>query len=93
MRKPTDHSHKPPDPRDPLTIELAFKAHEFRSELDALLKKHGAKLALAHCGKWAHLQLQWEAMPQAVGIMRTTRGGKVRYLTEAEEDAAGTSPT
>lgn len=29
-------------------------------------------------------------MPQAVGIMRTTRGGRVRYLTEAEEDAAGT---
>jgi hypothetical protein len=92
MRKPTDHSHKPPDPRDPETFDLAFRAHAFRTELDALLDKHGMRLVLAHQGKWAHVQVQWPGASQAVSIMRTTRDGKVRYLTKAEEDAADLSP-
>lgn len=85
MRKPKDHSHKPPNTRDPETMELAFKAHAFRTELDALMKAHGLRMVLAHEGKWAHLQLQWDGASQAIGVMRVTRGGRVRYLTEAEE--------
>lgn len=86
MRKPTDHSHKPPPASAPETFDAAFRAAAFRVELDALLTKHGMRLVLAHEGKWAHLQGQWPDLPQcAVSFMRCTRGGKIRYLTEAED--------
>jgi hypothetical protein len=93
MRKPTDHSYKPPDTRDPETLELAFKAHAFRVALDAMLAEHGVRMVLAHQGKWAHVQVQWPGASQAISIMRASRDGRVRYLTEAEEDAAGPSTT
>lgn len=91
MRKPTDHSHKPPDIRDPETLDLAFKAHAFRVEFDALMRKHGLQMCLAHCGKWAVMQLQWPGARQALTIMRVDRKGRVKYVTEAEEDATGTA--
>lgn len=86
MRKPSDHAHKPPSTRDPETFDAAFRAAAFRGELDALLKKHGMRLVLAHEGKWAHLQGQWPGIAScAVSFMRCTRGGRIRYLTEAED--------
>ena len=86
MRRPKDHAHKPPDSAAPETFDAAFRAAAFRVELDALLTKHGMRLVLAHEGKWSHLQGQWPDLSTcAVSLMRATRGGRVRYLTEAED--------
>lgn len=86
MRRPRDHAHKPPSIQSPTTMDAAFRAAAFRAELDALLTKHGMRLVLAHEGKWAHLQGQWPGIPDcAVSFMRVTRGGRIRYLLEAED--------
>lgn len=86
MRRPSNHAHKPPSIKNPSTVDAAFRAAEFRAELDALLTKHGMRLVLAHEGKWAHLQGQWPDIPDcAVSFMRVTRGGRIRYLLESED--------
>jgi len=86
MRRPKDHAHKPPKADSAETFDAAYRAALFRVELDALLSKHGMRLVLAHEGKWAHLQGQWpDVAGCAVSFMRATRGGRVRYLTEAED--------
>ena len=86
MRKPADNRHKPPASDGADTFDAGFRAIEFRADLDALLTKHGMTMVLAHEGKWAHLQCQWPDLGTvAVSLCRASRGGKMRYLPQADE--------
>lgn len=68
--------------------ELAFAAAELRADLDAVLKKHNAKLQIGWEGKWAKLQFVFPALSttEALSVVQCSKGGKMRYLTEAEEN-------
>lgn len=69
------------------TMDAAFRAGEFRNELDALLTKHGARMVLGWHGAHAKLQVQFEAVHGlAVTIVDVRRGGSARYLTQVEEE-------
>lgn len=68
-------------------FDIAYRAVQFRTELDALLTKHGAKLLLGWEGKWAKVQVQFEepASDRAVTIIETAKGKRTRYTQEIEE--------
>lgn len=67
-------------------IDVAHRALEFRTELDALLKRHGARVLLGWHGKHAKLQVRF---PEACGELALTlievrRDGRVRYRLDEE---------
>jgi len=77
-----------PLPGDKATqLDVAYRALDFRTELDALLKKHGVRMLLGWEGKWAKLQLMFpEASTEIVlTIIETKKGGRVRYRLDEEE--------
>lgn len=68
-------------------LDVAHRALDLRTDMDALLKKHGARMMLGWEGKWAKLQLMF---PEASGeivltIIETKKGGRVRYRLDEEE--------
>lgn len=70
-------------------MELAFAAGEFRKELDALLKKHGAKMQIGWEGKWAYFQVVFPRITNSLAatMIKTRKGdGACRYLNEDSED-------
>lgn len=70
-------------------LELAFKALEVRKEIDEVLARHDAKLVLGWDGKWVKLQVHFPTITtdEALTVMETRKGGRARYMTEAEEIA------
>ncbi|HEY4530122.1 MAG TPA: hypothetical protein VIG97_07315 [Luteimonas sp.] len=78
-------------------FDVAHRALEFRTELDALLQRHGARMLLGWDGKWAKVQVTFPEASGGIGltIMETRKGGRVRYVQDIEEvakktgDAAG----
>lgn len=71
---------------DPDQFDIAYRAVQLRTELDALLTKHGAKLLLGWEGKWAKVQFQFiePASSLAVTIIETAKGKRTRYTQEVE---------
>lgn len=67
-------------------MELAFKAAEFRQDLDALVEQYGARLQFGWQGKWAYLQVVFDDSGEALTLCRVSKNGKVRYQTEKEEN-------
>ena len=70
-------------------FELACAAAALRADLDEVLKKHNAKLILGWEGKWVSVQVQFPLLStdEALTIMQTRKGGRARYMTEADEIA------
>lgn len=90
------------DPTDPLHMELAFKAAEFRKEMDALLVRHNCRFGLGwgdnedkNHRQEAYLQLHFLDDPlkhAAVTILSVRKGRKLKYLIEVEEDEQDRHP-
>lgn len=68
-------------------FDVAHRALEFRTEFDALLKRHGARMLLGWHGKHAKLQVRFpEASDDiALTLIEVRRDGRVRYRLDEEE--------
>lgn len=67
-------------------FDLAFRGAVFRDELDALLKRHNARLTIGWDGKWVKLQVQFPevATDEAMTILEATKGRAMRYVMQEE---------
>ena len=68
-------------------VDVGHRALELRADLDAVLKKHGARLLLGWEGKRAKIQLMFPdaSTELALTIIETAKGKRVRYVLEEEE--------